>query len=77
MDALRQIDDPYNTYRSKGLALGRISNPGADALHSAISPADGPWYYFVAVTEDKTLFAVTNAEHERNREKYQENQANQ
>lgn len=77
VDALREIDDPYNTYRIKGLPLGPISNPGADALHSAISPADGPWYYFVSVTEDKTLFAVTNAEHERNREKYQENQANQ
>ncbi|WP_203185039.1 endolytic transglycosylase MltG [Streptomyces pratensis] len=77
VDALREIDDPYNTYRIKGLPLGPISNPGADALHSAISPASGPWYYFVSVTEDKTLFAVTNEEHERNREQYQENQAKQ
>ncbi|MDF6022256.1 endolytic transglycosylase MltG [Streptomyces sp. JH34] len=77
VDALREIDDPYNTYKIKGLPLGPISNPGADALHSAISPADGPWYYFVSVTEDKTLFAVTNAEHERNRAKYEENKANQ
>ncbi|MFD3609725.1 endolytic transglycosylase MltG [Streptomyces atroolivaceus] len=76
VDALREIDDPYNTYRIKGLPVGPISNPGADALHSAISPASGPWYYFVSVTEDQTLFAVTNEEHERNREKYQENQEN-
>ncbi|MEU0133711.1 endolytic transglycosylase MltG [Streptomyces sp. NPDC006296] len=77
VDDLRQIDDPYNTYRIKGLPLGPISNPGTDALHSAISPADGPWYYFVSVTADKTLFAETNAEHERNRKEYEENKANQ
>ncbi|MFE5243146.1 MULTISPECIES: endolytic transglycosylase MltG [unclassified Streptomyces] len=77
VDDLRKIDDPYNTYSIKGLPLGPISNPGADALHSAISPASGPWYYFVSVTEDKTLFAVTNEEHERNRKQYEENKANQ
>ncbi|MEU1216034.1 endolytic transglycosylase MltG [Streptomyces sp. NPDC005791] len=77
VDALREIDDPYNTYRIKGLPAGPISNPGVDALHSAISPASGPWYYFVSVTEDKTLFAVTNEEHERNRDEYEENQAKQ
>ncbi|MEU9059311.1 endolytic transglycosylase MltG [Streptomyces sp. NPDC048430] len=77
VDDLRQIDDPYNTYSIKGLPLGPITNPGADALQSAISPASGPWYYFVSVTEDKTLFAVTNEEHERNREKYEENKADQ
>ncbi|MFG2432287.1 endolytic transglycosylase MltG [Streptomyces sp. NPDC048590] len=77
VDDLRKIDDPYNTYSIKGLPLGPISNPGADALHSAINPADGPWYYFVSVTEDKTVFAVTNEEHNRNREKYEENKGDQ
>ncbi|MFG2592813.1 endolytic transglycosylase MltG [Streptomyces sp. NPDC048438] len=77
VDDLRKIDDPYNTYSIKGLPLGPITNPGADALQSALNPASGPWYYFVSVTEDKTLFAVTNEEHERNREKYEENKADQ
>ncbi|MBL1287385.1 endolytic transglycosylase MltG [Streptomyces sp. For3] len=77
VDDLRKIDDPYNTYSIKGLPLGPISNPGADALHSAMNPTPGPWYYFVSVTEDKTVFAVTNKEHERNREKYEENKADQ
>ncbi|MFE7756626.1 endolytic transglycosylase MltG [Streptomyces sp. NPDC057418] len=77
VDELRKIDDPYNTYRIKGLPLGPISNPGTDALHSAINPASGPWYYFVSVTEDKTVFAVTNEEHERNRREYEEQQAGQ
>ncbi len=72
VDDLRKIDDPYNTYDIKGLPPGPISNPGADALHSAINPKPGPWYYFVSVTADKTLFAVTNAEHEQNRREYEE-----
>ncbi|MEV6794209.1 endolytic transglycosylase MltG [Streptomyces sp. NPDC051320] len=74
VDALRKIKDPYNTYDIKGLPPGPIGNPGADALHSAMHPAPGPWYYFVSVTENKTVFAVTNAEQNRNREKYQKQQ---
>ncbi|MFF1492718.1 endolytic transglycosylase MltG [Streptomyces sp. NPDC058304] len=69
---LRKLDDPYNTYKIKGLPAGPIGNPGPDALKSAINPATGPWYYFVSVNENETLFAVTNAEHNQNRQKYEE-----
>ena len=72
VDEVRKIEDPYNTYSIKGLPLGPITNPGIDALQSAIKPADGPWYYFVSINEDKTLFAVTNDEHNRNRAEYEE-----
>ncbi|MFJ6810208.1 endolytic transglycosylase MltG [Streptomyces anulatus] len=72
VDKLRQIDDPYNTYRIIGIPPGPISNPGAEALHSAMNPTPGPWYYFVSINEDKTVFAETNDEHEKNRRKYQE-----
>ncbi|MCX5344790.1 endolytic transglycosylase MltG [Streptomyces atratus] len=74
---LRKFKNPYNTYYIHGLPPGPINNPGESALHSAIKPAPGPWYYFVSVTEDKTLFAVTNAEHERNRRKYEEEKSGQ
>ncbi|WP_327322294.1 endolytic transglycosylase MltG [Streptomyces sp. NBC_01210] len=74
VDNLRKIKDPYNTYDIKGLPPGPISNPGLDAFGSALNPTPGPWYYFVSITEDETLFAVTNAEHERNRKKYEEQQ---
>ncbi|MEI7032001.1 endolytic transglycosylase MltG [Streptomyces pratensis] len=77
VDDLRKIDDPYNTYRIIGIPPGPISNPGAEALHSAMNPTPGPWYYFVSINEDKTVFAETNDEHEKNRRKYQEEQANQ
>ncbi|WLQ44224.1 endolytic transglycosylase MltG [Streptomyces laculatispora] len=71
VSSLREFKHPYNTYYIHGLPPGPINNPGDAALQSAIKPTPGPWYYFVSVTEDKTLFAVTNAEHERNRAKYQ------
>ncbi|MEV6381323.1 endolytic transglycosylase MltG [Streptomyces sp. NPDC051773] len=69
VDSLRRIDDPYNTYKVYGLPPGPIGNPGDEAIEGALEPAKGDWYYFVSL-KDKTLFAVTNAEHNRNREKY-------
>lgn len=74
---LREFKHPYNTYYIHGLPPGPINNPGDAALQSAIKPTPGPWNYFVSVTEDKTVFAVTNEEHERNRAKYKEEQAKQ
>ncbi|MFD0507206.1 endolytic transglycosylase MltG [Streptomyces chiangmaiensis] len=74
VDALRQIDDPYNTYKIKGLPPGPIDNPGDVAIKAALSPAKGNWYYFVSISENKTLFAETNEEQNRNREKYLQNQ---
>ncbi|MDI3408755.1 endolytic transglycosylase MltG [Streptomyces cavernicola] len=72
VDQLRRLDDPYNTYKIKGLPPGPIGNPGAEAIKSALHPAKGNWYYFVSINEDETLFAETNEEHERNRQKYLE-----
>ncbi|MEU5130626.1 endolytic transglycosylase MltG [Streptomyces mobaraensis] len=69
---LRKFKDPYNTYSIKGLPPGPISNPGMDALKSALEPASGPWYYFVSINENETLFAVTNAEHNKNRQRYEQ-----
>lgn len=77
VDDLRKLDDPYNTYHIKGLPAGPINNPGAEALNSAANPAPGPWYYFVSISEDKTVFAVTNEEHERNRRKYEDQKADE
>ncbi|QFQ95971.1 endolytic transglycosylase MltG [Streptomyces phaeolivaceus] len=74
VNSLRQIDDPYNTYKIKGLPPGPIGNPGEVAIKAALKPAKGPWYYFVSINEDETLFAVTNEEHNENRKKYQEAQ---
>ncbi|MEV5971197.1 endolytic transglycosylase MltG [Streptomyces sp. NPDC051921] len=68
---LRKIQDPYNTYRVQGMIPGPISNPGLDALHSAMNPTPGPWYYFVSINENKTVFAVTIQEHNKNVAEYE------
>jgi UPF0755 protein len=74
VNALRQIDDPYNTYRIHGLPPGPIDNPGEVAIEAALHPAKGNWYYFVSINENETLFAETNEEQNRNRQKYLEEQ---
>ncbi|KGN42542.1 endolytic transglycosylase MltG [Knoellia aerolata] len=67
-DAARASNSPYNTYRVKGLPPGPINNPGAASIEAAAKPADGPWFFFVAVNPDtgETKFAATQAEHDRN-----------
>ena len=58
----------YDTYAHKGLPPGPISSPGAKAIEAAAKPTNGPWFYFVTVNYDtgETLFAATQAEHDRN-----------
>lgn len=55
----------YNTYANPGLPIGPISNPGEDAIKATLTPADGPWLYFVLVNGEtgETKFSTTVAEH--------------
>ena len=69
------LDNPYNTYKYKGLPPGAICNPGYDALSAAIYPdapanSDGTSvnaYYFVSNKAGKTYYAETRAQHDRNK----------
>lgn len=67
-DTQRAVKSPYNTYLVTGLPPGPIDNPGLLSLQAALSPAPGPWLYFVAVnpTTGETKFAVTAAGHAAN-----------
>ncbi|MGY1454855.1 endolytic transglycosylase MltG [Streptomyces sp. SS8] len=67
---MAKFDHPYNTYAKKGLPPGPINSPGAEALHAAVEPAEGGWYYFVSITEENTVFSDTYEEHSRHVEKY-------
>lgn len=69
----RATDSPYNTYKVDGLPQGPIDSPGEAAIEAALSPADGPWLYFVAVNPEtgETKYGVTPAEHARNVKEFQ------
>lgn len=67
------IDSPYNTYMYKGLPLGSINNPGANAIDAALYPEeDFDYLYFM--NKDKTsselVYAKTLDEHKDNEAAY-------
>lgn len=53
---------PYNTRRKQGLPPTPISAPGDFALGAAMSPADGPWLYYVLTEPNVHSFYETKAE---------------
>jgi UPF0755 protein len=65
---LDDADNPYNTRIHPGLPPGPISNPGAASIDAAANPADGPWFFFVAVNPitGETKYGTTLAEHNAN-----------
>ena len=70
-----ELDDPKNPYNRKlrGLVPSPINNPGKEALEGALSPPDGKWLYFVAISKDgRSAFAETYAEQKRNEQKAKE-----
>ncbi|HYR29593.1 MAG TPA: endolytic transglycosylase MltG [Thermoanaerobaculia bacterium] len=66
-----QMASPYNTYKTPGLPPGPIANPGLASLRAAAAPATTPYLYFVARNDGSHVFSTSNAEHNRNVEKYQ------
>lgn len=58
-------DNPWNTYVHPGLPIGPIANSGDAAIAAAMSPADGPWFYFVTTNPQtgETTFSTTYEEH--------------
>jgi UPF0755 protein len=58
---------PYNSYLNTGLPPTPISAPGPEAVAAALSPAPGPWFFFVRCQTDGTsCFAATLDEHNKN-----------
>lgn len=56
----------YNTYFHKGLPYGPIGLPGEEAIKAAITPAEGPWLFFVPINlqTGETVFSETADQHE-------------
>lgn len=66
LNADKEVDSPYNTYRNAGLPPGPISNPGVASLRAAMQPADVDYLYFVSNADGLThTFSRTLEEHNR------------
>ena len=63
-------DTGYNTYRSPGLPVGPIANPGRDSIAAVLDPAPTKAIYFVADGTGGHVFAETLAEHNANVQKW-------
>ena len=60
----------YNTYRSPGLPIGAIANPGRDSIAAVLDPAPTKALYFVADGTGGHVFAETLAQHNANVQKW-------
>jgi len=60
-------DNPYNTYRHRGLPPGPIASPSTAAIEATLYPADVPFLYFVARPDGSHIFTRSLAEHNRAR----------
>ncbi len=58
-----EVDNPYNTYKYKGLPPGPINNPGLAALEAALNPVETEYLYFVSNGEGRHTFTYTADEH--------------
>jgi UPF0755 protein len=65
-----KVDSPYNTYLHGGLPPTPIASPGLDSLRAALSPATGPWLYYLVVDSSGHEFFTASAD-EFNRKKQQ------
>ncbi|MDX3190122.1 endolytic transglycosylase MltG [Streptomyces sp. MN03-5084-2B] len=68
-EADRAKSGAYNTYRNTGLPPTPIAVASPDAIKAAVKPPDGDWVYFVKCEKNGlSCFAVTNDEHNKNRD---------
>ncbi|GAA1009455.1 ABC transporter substrate-binding protein [Acrocarpospora pleiomorpha] len=59
-----KVSSPYNTYRHTGLPPGPIGSSGEKALHAALHPAKGDWYWFVTTDPGRRITKFTDKEAE-------------
>lgn len=65
-----EVDDPYNTYKYKGVPPGPIAGPGKSSIEAAVDPSKTKYLYFLAGKDGVNHFAETYEEHLANRDKY-------
>jgi len=63
-------NNPYNTYRNKGLPPTPISSPGIDAIFATLNPIETNYLYFLSDNSGRMYYAETFEGHKRNRVLY-------
>ena len=58
-----EANNPYNTYKYRGLPPGPINNPGLAALKAAFKPLETEYLYFVSNGKGRHIFTHTVDEH--------------
>lgn len=66
----RKTNSPYNTYLSLGLPPSPICNPGSASIEAALNPEPSDYWFYLHDKNGVIHYAVTNADHEGNIEKY-------
>lgn len=65
-----RIDNPWNTYKYKGLPPGPIGNPSLSAIKAALNPKPNPYWYFLTDKDGNVHYARTLEEQVANKAKY-------
>ena len=58
-----KIDSPYNTYRNSGFTPTPIASMGKKAIQASLTPANTPFYFFVANKDGTHTFTETYRQH--------------
>lgn len=64
------VDSPYNTYLNAGLPPGPICMVELTAIEAVANPSDTDWLFFIADKEGNVHYALDEAKHNENIEKY-------
>lgn len=65
------INDPYNTYKFKGLPPGPICNPSLSSILAALYPTPSQYFYFLSRPDTgQAVYSKTFEEHLKNKQKY-------
>lgn len=66
----KHLESPYNTYRTKGLPPGPISNPGLPSMLAVLNPETTDCIFYLHAPDRQIYCSVTYAEHVENIRKY-------
>ncbi|WP_416149247.1 endolytic transglycosylase MltG [Salipaludibacillus sp. HK11] len=58
-----ELESPYNTYRTDGLPIGPINNPGQASIEAAIEPEPHEYLYFYHSPEGDVYFNESYSDH--------------